>query len=682
MQDLKFLQILFLIILTLPGIFLYADDQNIVTVTGIKNGVSDQSSSSSSVTAKEIEEKRSVTAGDAVRDMSGVFVSGDGRTGQSQYIFVRGFRSSDVLILIDGVEITNPLSPNGAADISISPENIAKIELMKGPQSVLYGNGAIAGVLDITTKKGQGPFKLSASFSTGVLDMSLNRYIPDIFSSVFSVSGSKGLFSYNGGGSFFYTEGISMADSVKGVKEDLYEKKPENDSVIKGDMYLKTVLDIDKDSQWDIVFKAGMGESEIDDGPGLGADDVNRNLESQELMLRSGINSSMFNDLWDLKAAFSMRLNSLDDSDKADAGKVTGDMESSYDSFQTAITLENRINAVPWYELTTGFELKRDWGDARYYDLSAGRTLDLSFIPSPDISTGIYAFNVFRPLKKFDISAGMRLQSSFYQIRLADKTTDELQDPENKESIEPLFSVGIAYEAPSETGFKARFARGVKTPTLFQRFSAFADIYNELKPETAWGFDGIVQQYLMDRKIKIAAGYFYELKENHIDLDKSGKFSNTYRIENHGLEIDLETKQIYGVSLNASYTWIFKMKEFKVVELNGQKYKDETDVLRRPAHSFNAVLNYNFRKTFNVSLGLNYVGERKDEVYNYPKTPYVVTADQFVILNLALSYKINKYLTIFGKIENMLDNDDYAYSVEYGTAGITPWLGFKFDIGG
>ena len=59
-----------------------------------------------------------------------------------------------------------------------------------------------------------------------------------------------------------------------------------------------------------------------------------------------------------------------------------------------------------------------------------------------------------------------------------------------------------------------------------------------------------------------------------------------------------------------------------------------------------------------------------------------MTADEFVLLDIALSYRINRYLTVFAKIENMLDNDDYAYSVEYGTAGITPWIGMKLDTGG
>lgn len=662
--------------------FIYSDDSGKITVTGIRSDSADPTGSSSSLNSSDIEEKQSVTAGDAVKEIPGVFISGDGRTGQSQYLFVRGFRSSDVLLVIDGVEIRDPLSPNGAADLSFSPENIAKIELMKGPQSVLYGSGALSGVLEITTKKGHGAPRLRSSFSTGVLDMSLDRYVPDIFSSSLSLSGGNGNFFYNGGGSFFYTEGISVADSYEGIKSGLYDITPENDRVVKGDIHLRSGLKMDDNNEWEFFFRAGKGEKDIDDGPGIGADDPNRVLYSEDMVFRSAVDSGFFSGMWNMETSFTIRLNSLKDHDDPDPGRVADEMNSSYDSVSASIKWENYVKAAKWYDLTAGFEFKRDWGGAQYTDLSSGRTIDLSFEPSPDLSLGIYLFNVFKPVKKLDVTAGFRLAGNFYQIRLADKVTDELLNPQGREIIEPLFSGGMSYEAPSKTVFKARVARGMSAPTLFQRFSAFADIYNELKPEIAWGFDGVVQQYLFEKKIKFEAGYFYELKENQIDLDKSGKFSNRYRIENHGLEIALQTKDIYGFSLSASYTWIFKMNEFRIASVEGRKYKESTDVLRRPAHTFNAVLNYELKKVFNVCLGLNYAGERADEVYNYPKTPYIVTADEFVLLDIALSYRINRYLTVFAKIENMLDNDDYAYSVEYGTAGITPWIGIKLDTGG
>ena len=656
------------------------DNKIVVKGTRRKKTSADGTAAQNSVNAKEIEEKQSITTGDAVKEMPGVYVNGDGRTGQSQFLFVRGFRSADVLVLIDGVEMRNPLSPNGAADLSMSPENIAKIDLLKGPQPVLYGSGALAGVLDIRTKKGKGKPKFTASASTAVLDMSSVRYIPDTTNVSANVSGSEKRFYYSGGGSFFYTKGISMADSYKDVKENLYTKTPEDDSVIKGSIYFRGGVDIDSDNTWEVILHGNIGKADIDDGPGLGMDDPNRFLRNESLLFKTGTDSNLFNKIWNLKFDVSLLLSSLRDNDPADKGKMAGDLKSRYSSLTFALNWKNSVVPVEWYELVTGLDFGTEWGTADYEDYSAGRYFNMDFVPNPDINFDAYLFNIFKPADKLELNIGGRLQNNFYQLSLLDKDTDEQLPNETKKNIEPTFSVGAAYETPIEMGFKARFARGAKTPTLFQRFSRYADLYQELQPETAYGFDGAIQQYFAERKILLEAGYFYEQKHNHIDLDKRGIYSNRYRIENHGLEVSLHTKPFWGLSLRSSYTWIFKMQEYKVVEYKGEKYKAKTPTLRRPQHSFNAILNYNYEKKLNISLELDYVGERKDEVYNYPKTPYIVTVDDFLILNFAISYKVHKYVTIFAKIENMLDNDDYAYSVEYGTAGITPWIGLKLNI--
>ncbi len=681
MQTSKILTV-FIIILIFTGIISGSDNGHSITVSGSRNGKGDSSSTVSTITAKDIEEKQPVTAGDAIKEMPGVYVSGDGRTGQSQYLFVRGFRSADILVLVDGVQIGNSLSPDGGVDISISPENIARIELYRGPHPVLFGPGAISGVLNIITKRGHGPPKLTTSFSTAVLDMSTQRYIPDTFKSDISLSGGGNNYFYNGGGSFFYTEGISMADSYKGIKENLYEKDPENDSVIKGEAFLRAGADIDKNNQWDFVFRFNKGKREIDDGPGIGQDDINRYLDSTEALFKTGVESKMADGRWIMKTDAIFKYSVLDDIDPADPGKVTGDMESSYDSMHTKLSWINDVSPLHWYRFKAGAEISRDWGNAGYQDSRAGRMLDLSFSPSPDTHYGVFLFNTFYPVEKLEISGGARLQGASYQVRLLDEETDQLKEAENRYHTEPLFSAGISYETPINSVIRLRGARAFAPPTLFQRYSRFADPYNELKPQTAWGFDAGYQQYFMNRRIYLEGIYFYELKNDHIDLDKSGKFSNRYQIENHGMEFILATRPFFGFSMKSAYTWIFKMEEYKKVEYEGKMYRQKTPVLRRPKHSFNTVLNYNWKRKLNISLSMNYVGKRNDEVFNYPKTPYMIEADHFFLMDIAVTYKINKYFTLLAKIENMLDNDNYAYSVEYGTAGITPWLGLKFDIGG
>ena len=675
-MKLKFFAI-FAIILT--GFVCRADD-NVINITGKKKCKGDSSSTSSKVTAKEIEQKQAPTAGDAVRELPGVYVNGEGRTGQSQFALIRGLRASDLLVLVDGVEISNPLSPTRATDLSFSSASIAKMELLRGPHPVLYGNGAIGGVLNITSKRSHKVFELSSTVSTAVLDMSSDRFTPDTINSSLNISGGNDRFFYNGGATFFYTKGISMADSYVGVKEDLYTNEPDFDSVLKGGANLRAGVDVDKCTTFDMIFRFDAGKQQIDDGPGLGMDDVNRVVNSRSVMLRPEIRTKFLNKKWKMKLNFSILDSALGDDDPQDTGKMAGDMESQYNANRFKASWRNDIQIVKWNKLIFGAELGREWGEAQYEDYSKGHLFDLSFSPSPDTSGSFYLYDSILLFDSLEISGGVRLYGGMYEIRLLDEQTDEMLPSETRTYFEPLVSGGISYETPWNSLVRARAGRGFAAPTLFQRFSRYANPYEELKPEKSWGIDAGYRQYFAGRRIYVEGIYFYELKSNQIDLDKNGTFSNRYQIENHGLEIELATKPFGGVSLKAAYTWIFNMQEYRVVELDGEKYRDEIKMLRRPEHSVNAVLNWNFRKILNVALIMNYVGERHDEVYNYPKTPYVVTVDDFVLLHLAVSVKVCKYLTILGKIENMLDDDDYAYSVEYGTAGITPWLGLKLDI--
>lgn len=673
------LKIFFIAAVLFVVINCYAKD-NVVKIVGDKKAEELSSSTASSVNAKDIERKQSATAGDAVRELPGIYVSGEGRTGQSQFALVRGLRASDLLVLIDGVEASNPLSSTRATDLSFSSSSIAKMELLRGPHPVLYGNGAIGGVLNITSKRSHKIFELSSSVSTAVLDMSKDRFTPDTVNSLFTISGGKDSFFYNVGASIFYTKGISSADLYKGVKESLYHNDPDLDSVLKGGTDFRIGAEVDKNTIFDVIFKFYAGKQEIDDGPGLGMDDFNRVVDSRSMLFRPEIRTEFLDGRWKMIISFSLLDSVMSDDDPKDLEEISGNMKSRYNADRFKASWRNDIRIVKWNKLIFGAEITREWGEAQYQDYSKGHLYDLSFTPSPDTSGSLYLYDSMLFFDSLEISGGIRVYGGFYEIQLLDEISDEPLSSESKKFLEPLFSAGISYKTLWNSLIRARVGRGFAAPTLFQRFSRYANPYKELKPENSWGIDAGYRQYFANKRIYFEGVYFYELKLNQIDLEKNGTFSNRYQVENHGLELEFATKPFWGLSLKASYTWIFKMQEFKVTEYKGKKYREQVNTLGRPEHSVNAVLNWNFRKILNIAVIMNYVGERHDMVYNYPKTPYEVVVDDFVLLHLALSVKVCKYITILGKIENILDDDNYAYSVEYGTAGITPWLGLKLDI--
>ena len=81
---------------------------------------------------------------------------------------MRGGKSGNVLVLVDGVEVNDPSNPDRSFDFSnITTDNIERIEIIRGPQSMLYGSDATGGVINIITKKGSGDPKLGISFEGG-----------------------------------------------------------------------------------------------------------------------------------------------------------------------------------------------------------------------------------------------------------------------------------------------------------------------------------------------------------------------------------------------------------------------------------------------------------------------------------------------------------------------------------
>ncbi|MDP2036052.1 MAG: TonB-dependent receptor plug domain-containing protein, partial [Ignavibacteria bacterium] len=110
-------------------------------------------SSVSVVTSEVIQQKQLKTVVDILRDVPGISVSQQGGPGKLTYVTMRGANSNHTLVILDGVEMNDPSSPNNAFDFSsLNAKEIDRIEVVRGPQSTLYGSDAIAGVINIITK--------------------------------------------------------------------------------------------------------------------------------------------------------------------------------------------------------------------------------------------------------------------------------------------------------------------------------------------------------------------------------------------------------------------------------------------------------------------------------------------------------------------------------------------------
>jgi vitamin B12 transporter len=141
------------------------------------------------VMQEEMQRRQLRNAAEVLRTIPGVSVQQSGGVGTQTSVFVRGSNSNHVLVLIDGVNVSDPSSGNGAVDCgNFLTENLDRIEVVRGPMSTMYGSQAMGGVINMVTKAGKGPMNGAAFTELGTrLTSNSGAY----------VRGSEGRFNYN-----------------------------------------------------------------------------------------------------------------------------------------------------------------------------------------------------------------------------------------------------------------------------------------------------------------------------------------------------------------------------------------------------------------------------------------------------------------------------------------------------
>ncbi len=127
----------------------------VVTATRTKTPRSQLTKAVTVITKEEIEERQLITVEQALREVPSLNVVRQGSIGSQTSVFLRGANSDQTLVLIDGVRIATSTT-GGFNFADLTTDNIERIEVVRGPQSTLYGSDAIGGVINIITRKGEG----------------------------------------------------------------------------------------------------------------------------------------------------------------------------------------------------------------------------------------------------------------------------------------------------------------------------------------------------------------------------------------------------------------------------------------------------------------------------------------------------------------------------------------------
>src|SRR5438093_8430158 len=173
-------RLLWLLVLLIPAGMLAAQEQArdldpvVVTATKLETRAEQLGASVTVVPGDDVQRYHYETVEDVLRTVPGVEIPRSGSIGKLSNISIRGANANQVQVLVDGVRVKSPTT--GQADLSdISPDLIERIEVIRGPQSTLYGADAIGGVVNIITKKGKGPFSATVEGGAGNYDTYTGR---------------------------------------------------------------------------------------------------------------------------------------------------------------------------------------------------------------------------------------------------------------------------------------------------------------------------------------------------------------------------------------------------------------------------------------------------------------------------------------------------------------------------
>jgi vitamin B12 transporter len=623
----------------------------VVSPTTIPTPQNEIASSVTVITAADIERNQYRTVPDALSAVPGLNVVQTGGPGGQTSVFIRGTNSNQVKVLIDGVDAGDPSIVNGAFDFAhLLTGDIAQLEVLRGPQSGLYGADAIGGVISITTKKGEGPAKVTAMLEGGSFRT---------FNQTAGLSGSEGAFNYAFNVLHYRVGSVPVTPLdllAPGVRRN-------NDNYDNWTYSTRLGYDITDNLAVNLTGRY------INAKHGFTGDDfVNFFPPSPEVLQETQRNHQLFTRgevVWSL---FDNRFKNF--------------FGVNYSNQWTWIMNPNPDSFTPFGSIAppttnVGERTKFDWrGEVR---VIPGQTLVLGLEDQRDSLRTDSTFTAVGQQFTTNASTGNKaawaeLQSNFYDRFFL--VSNIRYDDNDSFGAHTTWRVAPALIVPgTETKLKATYGTGFRAPTLVQLFvnnPSIGQLANpNLQPETSSGFDVGFEQPLLNGRVSFGVTYYQNDVKNLIVgvFPSATKFinENVGRAKMHGTES----------FVSATVTDQFKVR----FDYTTTRTRDETTdlgLLRRPGNktSVAAVLTPLNELTIAATLVhvSSWVDVNRDTAVFVPR----LDAPAYTTFNLAANYIVNKNVTVFARADNLF-NEHYQNPVGFLRPGLGVYAGLRVN---
>lgn len=548
----------------------YELDKIIISATKTEECQAKIGSSSTVITAGDIEQTGETSVPDILRNIAGISVMQSGPFGGAVYLYLRGSKSGDTLVMIDGIDVSDPVKSDKSFDLAhLNAENIERIEVVRGPQSTLYGSDAMGGVINIITKKGRGRPKWQAKFEGGS---------HNTFQESLGLSGAKDKLNYSFSLQRLDSGGISKA--ADGAEKDGYENTT---------LSTRLGYKVLEDANLDFVFRFADAQYDFDDGAFL--DDPNKMGWWRNISGKIAFDQNL-KPFWDHKLSFSYSATARKYNDEPDPAHLTDNTHNWFKSNIRKVEWQNNFRPADWSTLTCGveYEEERGYGDGRSTNNRINRkSLD---------NQGYYIQNQFKFLDNLFITPGVRID--YYQLF----------------DTEDTYKLSAAYLIPeTKTKLKANWGTAFKAPSLYQLYLSNGGNPN-LNPNESRSFDFGFSQGLRDNKASFDLTYFHNDFKNMITWDSG--YKNVDNVETRGLELSCFLKPAEPLTVKANYTYT-----------ETQDKDDNKELDKRPKNQASLNLNWAFLEKGNINFTATYVGHRWNESSNLNRMKQYVKADLY-----------------------------------------------------
>ena len=577
----------------------------------------------------------------------GITFSRNGGPGETTSLYIRGAEAAQTVVLVDGVKVNDPTDPGAGYDFAnLTSGDISRIEVLRGPQSALYGSEAIGGVVNIVTADAAKPLEGDVQVEGGSYGTAYAKG---------ALGGKEDRLDWRVGAFYTTTDSVSAFDRAFGGHEaDGY-----NSAGLSGRMRYDLTNQLQFDER--VYYTASRVEFDGYDNPACNAflatcgfgDDAEFS-RTQQLVDYTGFNLSLLDGR--LKNRLAFEYNGLDrrneDPQQADT-KFTFLAQGR----ATTVDYEGSYAIAPGYQAVFGALSERSTINAQspYYILNDG---DLPTKAHVQVTSG-YGQLVAEATHGLTLTGGARYDAN---STFGDHLTGQ---------------ASAAWKLNGgDTILRASVGQGFKAPSLYQLYSEYGNA--ALRPENAVGWDVGVEQRFFDRRLTVQATYFGRETKNLIQfvncpgadplcaahLTFFGVYDNVARASAEGLELQAVLKPVDPLTLTANYTYDDAEDRSPGSPTRGFQ------LARRPKNAANASAAYVWPLEVRTELAIRYAGDSFDDNAHFERLK------SYTLLDVRASYPITRTLELYGRIENLTDRR-YETTYQYGTLGRAAYGGVR-----